>query len=490
MPFATERPCPAESARASAASRLPLRASVLRVVRDQLGPLCAVAMAMGCSEQPPGTANNPTEQPPVAARSGTPVAGTSSGPVSAAGTGPYAAGSSATPPRGNAGSTSVAPPSGASGSTASSAGTSSQGTAGLSGSVAGSAAGAGTPPPSAGAGGDETPGAAGASAGSTAPEPGTALDDTRTLIPDASWTCGLPAGIPGPATGKPIFEIDFTVSAVHDLGETQFGHREQIDVSGGKVSGEKLTAELLDRGLDYQLTLASGVVELEQIHILRAGTSYVYMRNCGVSPGPVNQVRVVLDFEAPNGSSVAWLNEGTYVGSREWDPQTKKLLLKVYEVTAPANTADAVTIPAPPAGPHQTWECKKVTGSNGAVVYTESVGIGAGSANVGASKRGTRNIIPITGCSTSGKIVGGVLSGGADFQLIAGGVFELDARYTLKTSDNELIIVRNCGPLGALVPVFEASKTGKYAWINEGDYLSSNPSIAPGAVNLTIYEKR
>jgi hypothetical protein len=148
-----------------------------------------------------------------------------------------------------------------------------------------------------------------------------------------------------------------------------------------------------------------------------------------------------------------------------------------------------VQLPAPPAGPHQTWECKKASGAQGSVVYTESVGIG-GSVAVGASKRGTRNIIPITGGTTMGMIKGGVLSGGADFQLSANGVFELDARYTLKTDDGELIIVRNCGPVGALVPVFEASASGKYAWINDGDYLSSDPGISVGAVNLTIYEKR
>lgn len=37
-------------------------------------------------------------------------------------------------------------------------------------------------------------------------------------------------------------------------------------------------------------------------------------------------------------------------------------------------------------------------------------------------------------------------------------------RYTLRTKDGELILVRNCGPLGALVPVFETRTNGLYAW--------------------------
>jgi hypothetical protein len=38
--------------------------------------------------------------------------------------------------------------------------------------------------------------------------------------------------------------------------------------------------------------------------------------------------------------------------------------------------------------------------------------------------------------------------------------------------------------------VFEASKTGKYAWLNENNWLSSDPGLGLGAVNLTIYEIR
>jgi hypothetical protein len=245
----------------------------------------------------------------------------------------------------------------------------------------------------------------------------------------------------------------------------------------------------MDRGLDYQLELDNGAIELEQIHILTSGGASAYMRNCGVAPGPGN-VRVVLDFEAPNASSMSWLNEGTYIGVREFDAASKKLHMKVYQVSGIASTTNAVKVQKPAGKKNQSWECIEASGSKGDVVYTESVGIGAGSVSVGASKRGVRNIIPITGGTTSGMIPGSVLSGGADYQLSANGVFSLDARYTAKTNDGELIIVRNCGPLGALVPVFETRTDGKYSWVNEMEFLSSDPGPVLGAVNLTIYEKR
>ena len=49
----------------------------------------------------------------------------------------------------------------------------------------------------------------------------------------------------------------------------------------------------------------------------------------------------------------------------------------------------------------------------------------------------------------------------------------IDARYLWQTNDGEIIIVRNAGPFGSLVPTFEARADGKYSWLNSGTYLSS-----------------
>jgi len=66
---------------------------------------------------------------------------------------------------------------------------------------------------------------------------------------------------------------------------------------------------------------------------------------------------------------------------------------------------------------------------------------------LGETPQGRRRIIGITGGRFSGeRLSGRVLAGGADWQLIrADGVADLDARYTLETSDGALIYVRNRG---------------------------------------------
>ena len=109
------------------------------------------------------------------------------------------------------------------------------------------------------------------------------------------------------------------------------------------------------------------------------------------------------------------------------------------------------------------------------------------SQSVGASKRGNRNIIPITGGDLSGRITGKVLSGGADYQNLSGPP-TIDARYLWQAADGEIIIVRNTGGFGGLVPSFEARVDGPYAYLNSGQFLSSNPAMANGGVKITMYD--
>jgi len=145
-------------------------------------------------------------------------------------------------------------------------------------------------------------------------------------------------------------------------------------------------------------------------------------------------------------------------------------------VTKPADVRD------------QPWDYRKAAAEEkrGEQLITENVTLGA-SQLVGMTKNGNRNIIPITGGTLSGKIAGKVLPGGADYQNLASPA-TIDARYLWQTSDGEVIIVRNGGSFGLLAPAFEVRMDSKYAWLNNGLYLSSNPGPGSGGVGLTFYE--
>ena len=129
---------------------------------------------------------------------------------------------------------------------------------------------------------------------------------------------------------------------------------------------------------------------------------------------------------------------------------------------------------------------------------------------LGDTPQGRRRIINITGGRFTGeRLSGRVLPGGADWQIIrSDGVADLDARYTLETSDGALIYVRNHGyrhgpadvlqkiALGEAVdpslyymrttPLFETGDA-RYAWLNRMVCVATG-ARRPNAVELAVFE--
>jgi hypothetical protein len=371
------------------------------------------------------------------------------------------------------------------GGAASSAGTNAAGSSTSSGGSVGgqpSSSNGGTP-----TGGGSTTGGAPAQGGAGAGG-GAAPSAGSTLVPDASWACGKPEGIVDPTRGELSFTLTLDVGTVRDLGATQYGKRRATDITGGKISG-KLEGSFLSAGFDYELTLSDGSIELEQVGMLKASDgAIIFLRTCGVAAAGDTAVRVVPDFEAGTSGSAAWLNSGNFVATRKLDAAAKKLELAVYDVSKATGDAPTIKLNKPSDAPAQPWDCAKASGSKGAEVFTENVTLGS-SISTGASKRGTRNVIPITGGMVSGKLMGTIVAAGADYQLASGST-TLDARYMLASSDGEFVIVRNCGPFGALIPQFETRAAGPYAFLNSGKFISSDPGTGSGGVKITFYEAK
>lgn len=311
------------------------------------------------------------------------------------------------------------------------------------------------------------------------------------IVPHESWPCGLPDGIPRPERGTLLLEAELKLDRVAEIGTTQYGRRKVAVVHGGTLAGGRLTGSVMSGAIDFELTLANGVIEIEQIFVLRTTDGrYVYLRAAGTGPDAMD-VRLVMDFEAPNASDVAWLNTGTYVGRRVLNEAARTMTLRVYDVSGakpPSGSGRVVRIVKPAGVPSQPWDYRKAAPSEkrGSQLITESVTLSP-SQSVGPSKRGPRNVIPITGGDLAGRITGKVLAGGADYQNLSPPA-TIDARYLWQAADGEIIIVRNGGPFGSLVPTFEVRLDSPYAWLNTGMFLSSNPEGRPGGVGLTFYE--
>lgn len=309
------------------------------------------------------------------------------------------------------------------------------------------------------------------------------------VIPHPSWDCYLPQGIPAPEDGTLIFELEIPLDRAATIGTTPYGQRHVAVGLEGSIDGPRFLGSVMEGALDFMLTLPNGTIEIEQILVLR-GTdgSYVHVRNAGAGPN-ADDVRVVMDFEAPDASEHAWMNSGTYVARRELNASASTLTLRVYDVSdVPVDAAGATAIEKPAELPAQPWDYRRKSDSEqqGEILIRENVTL-APSQSVGASKRGNRNIIPITGGEVSGRIAAKVLMGGADYQNLSPPA-TIDARYLWQTADGEIIIVRNGGSFGSLVPTFETRVNGPYAYLNDGRYLSSNPAVGQGGVALTFYE--
>jgi hypothetical protein len=315
--------------------------------------------------------------------------------------------------------------------------------------------------------------------------------EEKILIPHKSWPCGMPGGIPVPEYGVLVFEANLKLDRAYDLGKTPYGRRDVLVIQGGTVSGEKINGSVMPGGLDFQLSFSSGGMEMEEIFVLQTSDGkYIYLRSRGTAADR-SDVRMVPDFEAPNASNYSWLNKGKYAGRRRVDLAARTMKISVYDVSGvdtELNATNSIRVAKPSDVQDQPWDCRKAAPEEkrGDQLITENVTLGAGQ-SVGATKRGNRNIIPITGGILSGKITGKVLAGGADYQNLENPM-TIDARYLWQTSDGEVIIVRNGGSMGLLAPTFEVRVDSKYAWLNKGFYLSSNPGMGVGGVKLTFYE--
>jgi len=320
--------------------------------------------------------------------------------------------------------------------------------------------------------------------------PALRAQNPKVLVPHTSWDCGMPGGIPSPEAGVLVFQAEMQLERVANIGKTPYGERQVAVVQGGALSGTKVSGSVMPGALDLELKLSNGTIEIEQFFVLKTSDGkYVYVHTAGTGPD-TNDVRVVMDFEAPNAGMFVWLNSGKYVARRLVNAAAKTMTMRVYDVTTATiatDSANVITIRKPSGVPNQPWDYRKPDPGEkqGDVLITETVTLSP-SQLVGPSKRGTRNIIPITGGDLSGQIPGKVLFAGADYQNLSGPP-AIDARYLWQAGNGDIIIVRNTGS-GRLVPTFEVRTDSPYAFLNTGKFLSSPPGIKPGGVGITMYE--
>lgn len=138
-----------------------------------------------------------------------------------------------------------------------------------------------------------------------------------------------------------VMQLRVTLDNAYSVGETQHGRRNVIPITGGTFEGPRLKGTILNGGADYQLSNSDGSrTELEAIYSIKTDDGvFIHIRNRGViATGKDEQGRpsfyfkAAPQFEAPNDSPYAWLNNAIYVCQPEWNREFKGIVLNVWMV--------------------------------------------------------------------------------------------------------------------------------------------------------------
>jgi Protein of unknown function (DUF3237) len=117
-----------------------------------------------------------------------------------------------------------------------------------------------------------------------------------------------------------VFEEFVTLGAAVHPGETPFGDRNIIPITGGTFSGPKIRGKVIPGGWDWQLATKTGCHSLQADYMIQTDDgAIINVVNKGMtcaSPGSNERLITTPTFEAPLGPH-AWLNGGAFVGTLE-----------------------------------------------------------------------------------------------------------------------------------------------------------------------------
>jgi Protein of unknown function (DUF3237) len=90
---------------------------------------------------------------------------------------------------------------------------------------------------------------------------------------------------------EPAFDVTATLGPLEDHGVTRAGYRRVVPITGGRVSGGRVSglvdAEILAGGADWQIVRPDGSTEIDTRYSARTPAGeYIHFRTAGVRSGP------------------------------------------------------------------------------------------------------------------------------------------------------------------------------------------------------------
>ena len=129
---------------------------------------------------------------------------------------------------------------------------------------------------------------------------------------------------PGMLGSEPIFTINAELAPLRDFGRTPYGGRRFVAITGGRVSGRKLSGHILPGGADWQVVRGDGVADISARYAIEtAAGATVLVASDGLRHGPPDVIerlsrgesvdpalyyfRTAMRFETAD-PSLGWLN--------------------------------------------------------------------------------------------------------------------------------------------------------------------------------------
>lgn len=149
------------------------------------------------------------------------------------------------------------------------------------------------------------------------------------------------------ANDAPVPRVRFVTGGLVNLlpeidhGMTPRGRRLHVPITGGRLDGPLLQAQVLPGGADWQLVRSDGVFELEAVYDLRCDDgTLVHVRNQALwhsdtGDWPARYAMCQPRFEAPSGP-FDWLNNHLFVGTiAQGNTALPSIRLNVFQLLMP-----------------------------------------------------------------------------------------------------------------------------------------------------------
>ena len=89
-----------------------------------------------------------------------------------------------------------------------------------------------------------------------------------------------------------LFRAEIRLAPPQELGDTPQGRRRIIGITGGRVSGARVSGRVLPGGADWQVVRGDGVADLDARYTVETDDgALVYVRNRGLRHGPPEVLR-------------------------------------------------------------------------------------------------------------------------------------------------------------------------------------------------------